>query len=329
MKKNVLVVGLGQCGNKISEIFGKNGYDSIGINTAEEDMIQLNNIKKIKIGTHGGSGKDRNLAMEQLKNDFGKIFAEVKNSSTDKDIIILCSSLGGGTGSGTVVATAKNISKLLGKTTIVIGVLPIELEGSNLKNNALQAIAELDKIKEDINVMLIRNSSDYNSVNEGVFKKINAIFKKEGKAETSFDRSDLLNSFRGGYLDILIGNSTDIKFESNIYDLNTSQNINFVSMTRKKLEGDNFLRDYIALNKNFFCYRTSEKDSYFAIFSNILTPVNYINSLKAEIKKTYENFVNMEKEDVCFDLGIEYDSNRKKTVESIEFSDNNKFVFDF
>lgn len=329
MKKNVLVVGLGQCGNKISEIFGKNGYDSIGINTAEEDMIQLNNIKKIKIGTHGGSGKDRNLAMEQLKNDFGKIFEEVKNSSTNKDIIILCSSLGGGTGSGTVVATSKNISKLLGKTTIVIGVLPIELEGSNLKNNALQAIAELDKIKEDVNVMLIKNSSDYNSVNEGVFKKINAIFKKEGKAETSFDRSDLLNSFRGGYLDVVIGNSTDIKFESNIYDLNTSQNINFVSMTRKKLEGDNFLRDYIALNKNFFSYRTSEKDSYFAIFSNILTPANYINSLKAEIKKTYENFVNMEKEDVCFDLGIEYDSNRKKSVESVEFTNNNKFVFDF
>ena len=100
-------------------------------------------------------------------------------------------------------------------------------------------------------------------------------------------------------------------------------------MTRKKLEGDNFLRDYIALNKNFFSYRTSEKDSYFAIFSNILTPVNYINSLKAEIKKTYENFVNMEKEDVCFDLGIEYDSNRKKSVESLEFTNNNKFVFDF
>ena len=329
MKKKVLVVGLGQCGNKISEIFGKNGYDSIGINTAEEDMLQLNNIKKIKIGTHGGSGKDRNLAMEQLKDDFGKIFEEVKNSSNEKDIIILCSSLGGGTGSGTIVATARNISKLLGKTTIVIGVLPFELEGANLKNNALQAIGELDKIKTDVNVMLVKNSNDYNNINENLFKRVNAIFKKDGKAETSFDRSDLLNSFRGGYLEIAIGNSTDVKFESNIYDLNTSQNINFVSMTRKKLEGDNFLRDYRALNKNFFSYRSSEKDSYFAIFSNIMTPASYINSLKTEIKKTYDDFINIEKEEVCFDLGIEYDSNKKRKSELPEENSTNKFIFDF
>lgn len=327
MKKNVLVVGLGQCGNKIANIFGKNGYDSIGINTAEEDMLQLNDIKKIKIGTHGGSGKDRNLAMEQLKGDFKNIFEEVKNSSNDKDVIVLCSSLGGGTGSGTIVATARNISKLLRKTTIVIGVLPFDLEGANLKNNALQAISELDSIKTDINIMLVKNTSDYNAINDNVFKRVNAIFKKEGKAETSFDRSDLLNSFRNGYMDIVIGNGMEIKFESDLHDLNTSQNINFVTMTRKKIEGDNFLREFKALNKNFFSYKTSEKDSYFAIFSNMLTPANYINSIKNEIKRTYEEFINIEKEEVSFDLGIDFGSNKKKDVEPV--LSEGKFEFEF
>lgn len=333
MKNKCLVVGLGQCGNKIAELFGKNGYVAIGVNTAQEDMKDLNNIEKLQIGSYGGSGKDRSLAIKQLKDDFNKIFSVVKEASVDKDFIILASSLGGGTGSGTVVATANNISKALQKTVIVAAVLPVDTEGANLKSNAMEAIGELNKIKDSVNIMLIKNSNDYSTVNHKVFKKIDCLFNVSGKTETSFDRMDLINSFANGYLDIAVGHGEEVELVSDIYDLSTASNINFVAMTKKRIKGDVILNDYNAFSKNFFDYKTTDKSSYFAIFSELAMPVGYMNKIKNDIKVAHERFIgSKEDEEFEFDLGIDLGFKKKKSVvetKKEETTTEHEFIFEF
>lgn len=329
MKNKILVVGIGQCGNKIAEQFGKNKYQAIGINTAEEDMKSLNNINKLKIGSYGGSGKDRSLAIEQLKEDFPKIFNEIREQSNDKDIIVLVSSLGGGTGSGSIVATALNVSKL-GKKVIVIGVLPIETEGVNLKNNTLDAIAELNKIKDKVNIMLVRNSSEYDFINKKVFNKINSVMSIDGQAETSFDRMDLLNSFMNGYLDIQCGNSQEVNFKNEFFDLSTAMSINLVTSTRKKIKGDDILNNYKAIFKNYFNYKSSEKDSYTAVFSKLSLPVDYINNTKEEIRTAYEQLEVAKDNDIDFSLGFDLNLPSKSTTNkpSEKIEEEMEFVFD-
>lgn len=330
MKNKVLVVGLGQCGNKIADIFGRNGYASIGINTAEEDMKSLANIKKIAIGNHGGSGKDRNLAIEQLKGEFSTIFETIKEHSSNKDFIIVCSSLGGGTGSGTIVATSSNVANFLKKKVIVAGVLPLEDEGINLKSNAIQAISELDKVKNSINVLLEKNG-DHDKINNKIFKKIDSVFNIKGKAITSFDRMDLINSFRNGYLEIVTGYNDTPEFDSELFELKTAKSINLVTSTRKKLKGDSFLSAYKALNRNFFEYKTSEKDNYFAIFSQLNAPIDYIHNTKNEIETLYKEVTSTEEEVIDFGTSLNLNDSinvSKHTKNNVE-TEEMEFNFNF
>jgi len=150
------IVGVGQCGGNIAAQFYETGYRRILlVNTAKTDLDSIRlPIEKLPIGTNG-AGKDREIARMCAERSVTRIrtkMASVFQGQYDK--IVICMSLGGGTGSGAgpkVVQIAKEMVRENGgdpeKDVIVIMVLPEpKVDGPRPCFNALQAYAELDKL---------------------------------------------------------------------------------------------------------------------------------------------------------------------------------------
>ena len=67
-KERVLVLGTGQAGGNIADIFAQNGYDTLVFNTANSDLDKLKNVKnKVIVGDTEGSGKNPNLSKENFQ----------------------------------------------------------------------------------------------------------------------------------------------------------------------------------------------------------------------------------------------------------------------
>lgn len=323
MIDKILVVGLGQCGNNQAEIFAKNGIKALGINTAQEDFKGLTHIEKFKIGEFGGSGKDRSLAIEQLKPSFGEIFSKINKESENKEFIILLSSLGGGTGSGTITATAKNIIKHTNKDVILVLTLPLLEEGARLQNNMLSCLKEIESMREDINIMLIENNRDYMKVNNKVYKKINGLFSRKGKEIISFDTMDLKNSLKGSYFDIQQGEG-EFLLQSEIYDIDSLKYINMITESRKNTMAHEFLKGIKAADKNLFEYRIKEKDTWTAILSDLKIKIDF-----TDVEKTVSDALDLLKTDTSNNINSFNFDTEKKETKIIEHKKDKEPVFDF
>lgn len=143
------VVGLGQAGSRICEIFYSLGYESCVFNTAIQDLehINLPNEKKIYLNfALGGCGKDLdngNLAIEQN----AELILEKLNENFDdkQEMLFLAVSGGGGTGSGGAEAIL-GLMATLGKPIGIIYVLPMDSEDGLAKHNAVVTLSKLAKM---------------------------------------------------------------------------------------------------------------------------------------------------------------------------------------
>lgn len=175
------VVGLGQCGGNLAAQFHEAGYRRILlINTAKTDLDSITQpvaklaITGAKLGfKKNGAGQDRDAARECAEENETLIrtrFASVFRGKIDK--IVLCMSLGGGTGSGAgpkVIEIAKEFIKEKGgdpaKDVIVFRVLPKpSLDGPHMCHNAMKAYGEIDRLN------VVRIDIDNEKVGKG-FKK--------------------------------------------------------------------------------------------------------------------------------------------------------------
>lgn len=150
------IVGIGQCGNNLAAAFHKVGYDRVlALNTAVSDLESVTEpICKLALDRQG-AGKDRDLgrrrAVEkapQIRSAMAQVFGD------DVEKIIVCMSLGGGTGSGggpEVVRLAKEFTQERGlnpdRDVIVFAVLPEPIAcGPRQCFNALKAYARLERL---------------------------------------------------------------------------------------------------------------------------------------------------------------------------------------
>ena len=147
------IVGVGQCGNNIAQIFHRIGYRRVLlVNTAQTDLDSIEEqIPKLLIGKQG-AGKDPEVG----KACVAEKATEIRNSilrefGEDFEKIIVCIGLGGGTGSGggpAVVKIAQDIVKDRGgdpaKDVIVIVTLPApSMDGPRQCFNALVAYGQI------------------------------------------------------------------------------------------------------------------------------------------------------------------------------------------
>jgi tubulin-like protein CetZ len=171
---NVAVIGIGNAGNQIADLaFRTKGIPAIAMNSSEHDLSMVS-IPKIPVGTKG-SGKDRNIAKDSLKENFDEIYTSgaFENFVEDKELIFIISSTGGGTGSGTTPILYDLFQNMYpGKKIILIGVLPELRESVAAQQNAIEFIKEIKDI-EDITYMLYDNNRRTKSTSANVLTSIN------------------------------------------------------------------------------------------------------------------------------------------------------------
>ncbi|MFA6376451.1 MAG: cell division protein FtsZ [Candidatus Paceibacterota bacterium] len=211
-KTKIRIVGIGGGGgNIVSEIAQKLKKSSFYI--ANTDYQALRNAPKnvtiFQFGekfTHGlGTGMDARIAEEAA----GEDKETIKKMLEGQDLVIIVSSLGGGTGSGAAPVFAQ-ISKSLGNLTYGIFTLPFVFEGAKKNEIARNA---LDKLRPYLNAITILP-------NERVFEVVpkNTPFSKtlshvnatlsgslEGLVETIYD-TGVINIDFADLRTILAGN---------------------------------------------------------------------------------------------------------------------------
>lgn len=144
-----LVIGCGGAGNNLVDHFHKlnaEGITTVGINTDERHLKQIEADKKVFIGktlTRGkGAGGHKEIG-EQAAEMAEESLTEIVK---DSDIVFLVAGLGGGTGMGATPVVGR-IAKEQGAVVIGICIMPFNAESSRRKK-ADKGFQELKKVAE-------------------------------------------------------------------------------------------------------------------------------------------------------------------------------------
>jgi cell division GTPase FtsZ len=158
------IVGSGQGGSRLAESFFNVGYDkTVVVNTAIQDLKHINIPDQNKLlleHSIGGSAKSRSTGSDAAANNIGQIKQLINEKLDGSQINILCTSLGGGSGSGSIDTMIQVLTEI-GKPIIVMGIMPMSSEDAKLKSNAIEALVELSgmvKSNKIANLILIDNA---------------------------------------------------------------------------------------------------------------------------------------------------------------------------
>ncbi len=169
----IKIIGIGGGGgNIVKELskkldFSSTRLDFCAVNTDMQALHVLpDNLKKLSLGkeeTKGlGTGRDVNLGKKIAEKEEEKIKSLF---SDEKDLYILISSLGGGTGTGFVPVFSK-IAKEKNATTLGIFTLPFNFEGKDRIKDSEKAIMSAET---DLNaVLVIPNEKIFKLVDESI-----------------------------------------------------------------------------------------------------------------------------------------------------------------
>jgi cell division GTPase FtsZ len=160
---NIGFLGSGQCGSRLAAEFFSKGYNSFVINTASQDLefIDLPESNKLLLDNSvGGAAKDLQIGKSMAENYRSQIKALVNTNFAANDVIMILSSLGGGSGAGSLTTLIEIVAET-GKPIIVCCVLPLNSDDSQTKSNSLitlSQIASMAQNKTIANLILIDNA---------------------------------------------------------------------------------------------------------------------------------------------------------------------------
>lgn len=141
------IVGSGQAGSRLAEVFHKLGYAAIAFNTAPQDLekIQIPESNKYLLsGVLLGAAKELSLGHQAAQLHKESIYEMISEKLANTEILVLCLSLGGGSGAGSL-DTIVDVMSTIGKPIVVLAVLPMNSDDSKTKSNALETLAKLSK----------------------------------------------------------------------------------------------------------------------------------------------------------------------------------------
>lgn len=157
MKEQFGIIGLGQCGSNIANLFENKGYNTVYVNTSLEDLGTIKGVHKIHIPGADGAAKDRKRVLQLAMESFGDIVQKIENIITQEYVVVIYSS-SGGTGSGLSTPMLKYLTQI-GKTCIPVVILPDNtIESAKACENAYNACAELMSIQGLGATFLLDNS---------------------------------------------------------------------------------------------------------------------------------------------------------------------------
>lgn len=145
---NFGVVGSGQGGSRLAESFYKLGYKSVAINTASQDLASIqipeDNKLLLEFGI-GGAAKDLSVGHSAADSNRDSIISLLSDRLTDVNVLVFCSSLGGGSGAGSHDVMI-DILASTGMPIVVVAVLPMSNEDAQTKQNALTTLSSMSKL---------------------------------------------------------------------------------------------------------------------------------------------------------------------------------------
>jgi len=205
-----LIIGVGQCGTKMADLFSLVDFEAVAINTSKSDLDYLKHIppeRRILIGESltGGKGVNANplLGREAMKRDLPTVMRKVGSliGYEDVDIFFLTFGFGGGTGAGGTPVLAEALKEEYPDSLVVaIGALPLREEGIRATINAAITIDKLSKIADSIiaidNNKLKEGSDDisaaYERINYTIVERIASLLALvDVPGEQTLDASDL------------------------------------------------------------------------------------------------------------------------------------------
>ena len=198
---NLLVCGLGQCGGILADLTKERNrrYSTIYVNSSLGDTkglkyADIDSNVFIYAGADG-SGRDRNKAGKFVGQDRLRLASFIKRYEQFKYMLIF-TSLGGGTGAGTVKEFIKTVKKIFPDMIInVVGVLPSLSEEKLQLQNAIDTCADLGDISSLINdIKFIDNNKrkSYAAINEEAIATIDDSYRMLGHSEVgSIDENNL------------------------------------------------------------------------------------------------------------------------------------------
>ena len=145
---NLAVIGVGQAGSRIAEVFHKNGYDVGIVNTSAQDLEFIDVMPSQKLlleGSLGGTGKDLDLGREIFLDNENVLHEFASEVLDGNDMVYLAISGGGGTGS----SSADTLVPMLFNTGMPVGViyvLPKATEDAKSKQNSVDTLSRLAKM---------------------------------------------------------------------------------------------------------------------------------------------------------------------------------------
>jgi cell division GTPase FtsZ len=148
---NLGIIGSGHAGSRLAESFYSLGYEALAINTAQQDLerIKVPEANKILLDYGlGGASKDPQIGHEAAQMHKDLIRSNIKDKLSDAQIYVFCTSLGGGSGGGsvsTMIDIFNDLGAESGTPLVVITVLPMTNEDAQTKKNALDALSKLSK----------------------------------------------------------------------------------------------------------------------------------------------------------------------------------------
>jgi cell division GTPase FtsZ len=159
------IIGLGQGGSSVAVEFFKlpNAYPTIVVNTARQDLdlLDIPDTQKIFLDTGvSGCAKDQSVGKEVAEVYYDTIATAVKRQLGDCQAFIVCSSLGGGTGSGSLPVVI-DILNATQKPVLVLALLPMTSDDASIKSNSvnsLEALSDMLKSGSIANVICVDNA---------------------------------------------------------------------------------------------------------------------------------------------------------------------------
>jgi cell division GTPase FtsZ len=144
------VIGSGQAGSRLAERFYELGYPAVAINTARQDLehIKMPHSNKLLLDHGlGGAAKELDIGLAAAEMHRDAINELVHDRLSDAQLLLFCTSLGGGSGAGSAEVLVDLLSAME-RPVVVITVLPMSSDDAQTKHNALVTLAKFTKYAE-------------------------------------------------------------------------------------------------------------------------------------------------------------------------------------
>lgn len=209
MNKQLMIIGMGQCGGNICDVAESFGFATMAINSYQGDLDSLKRVPdRIHLKGHNGAGKNRENGKDALKENIEPIINSIANKANQPHIkaVMVAFSADGGTGSGSGPLLMEILTEVLPDKIIGgIIIMPTLDESIGALANSSECISEISNIENIGACLFVDNHkvlNEFKTTKKQMYAKTNAdvvyylneicTASNEKSSDGNFDEADLL-----------------------------------------------------------------------------------------------------------------------------------------